>query len=104
MNKYKAQSRKAQKVRKLNAMCINKRRFETEAEAYQKGQRVYKCPHCGGWHRSGKFAELVSVCKRKSRALSKTSQAAVPIPSASPARVSYLPVTSAHQVADRHNA
>ena len=66
MNKYKDQSRKAQKARKLEAMCTSKRRYETEQEAYQKGQRSYLCPYCRGWHRSGAFAELLNVCKRKS--------------------------------------
>jgi len=65
VNKYKAQSRKAQKARKINAMCLNKRRFDCEADAYQKGQRAYECPHCKGWHRSGQLAELVSICKNK---------------------------------------
>lgn len=65
MNKYKAHSRRAQKARKLAAMCGNKHRYATEEEAFQKGQSTYQCPHCKGWHRSGKLAELVSICKRK---------------------------------------
>ena len=67
MNKYKAQARRAQKQRRLEKMCGAKRRYETEAAAFQKGQRSYQCPHCHGWHRSGQLAELVSACRRAKR-------------------------------------
>jgi hypothetical protein len=40
--------------------CQRKRRYNTEAEAYQKGQSTYHCKHCNGWHRSGALATLIS--------------------------------------------
>jgi hypothetical protein len=39
--------------------CIRKKRFATEAEAFQKGQRSYQCRHCGGWHRSGALTKII---------------------------------------------
>lgn len=64
MNKYAAQSRAAQRERKRDRMCTFKMRFATEAEARQKGQRHYHCPHCGGWHRSGSLATLAAKVAR----------------------------------------
>ncbi len=60
MNKYKWFSREAQKLRKKNKMCEDKVAFETEEEAFQKGQKTYKCNYCGKWHRSSKFAMFVN--------------------------------------------
>lgn len=64
-NKYRAQANESRRRRKVNRMCGQKRRYDSEEAAYQKGQRSYACPHCGGWHRSGKFAELVATVKKR---------------------------------------
>lgn len=64
-NKYHKLAKLARQQRQKQRMCSDKVRFETEAEAFQKGQRSYQCPHCHGWHRSGKLAELVAICRRK---------------------------------------
>ena len=59
MNKYKQQSKESQKKRKLEKMCLNKKAFESQEDAFQKNQRVYKCPNCKKWHRSGAMQELI---------------------------------------------
>lgn len=59
MNRYKELSKQAQKLRSKLKMCVSKKSYETKQLAYQKGQRVYQCPHCGKWHRSGQFARFV---------------------------------------------
>jgi hypothetical protein len=41
-------------------MCERKRKYATREEAFQKGQEVYQCKHCGYWHRSGSLASLVA--------------------------------------------
>jgi hypothetical protein len=64
MNKYAEQARAAQRARKMRRMCGDKRRFATAAVAQQKGQRIYQCPHCHGWHRSGQLATLVAEVRR----------------------------------------
>jgi hypothetical protein len=64
MNKYLAQARQAQRARKQRRMCGDKRRFSSAAAAAQKGQRVYECPHCQGWHRSGQEATLLAEVSR----------------------------------------
>lgn len=46
-------------------MCGEKRRYETEEAAFQKGQRSYHCPHCKGWHRSGQLAKLIAQVRRR---------------------------------------
>jgi hypothetical protein len=33
--------------------CAMKRAYATEADAVEAGSRVYICPWCGNWHRSG---------------------------------------------------
>jgi len=65
MNKYKKQSGLARMFRKIAKMCLNKKAFETEEEAFQSGQRIYKCKHCGKWHRSGQLATFIAEIKRK---------------------------------------
>lgn len=52
-NKYAAQAAAAREARRREAMCGSKRAFASEAAAWQRGQRVYRCPYCGHWHRSG---------------------------------------------------
>jgi len=39
-------------AKQLNTGCLNKHRYETEEEAYQKGQDTYPCVYCGGYHRT----------------------------------------------------
>ncbi len=65
MNKYRAESRKAQKARRQERMCERKAAYETREEAYQKGQESYHCPYCGKWHRSGSVAKLAAMLRRK---------------------------------------
>lgn len=53
-NKYKAESRQAQRRRAVVSQCWRKRPYLTEALAECKGVNVYKCPHCGKFHRASK--------------------------------------------------
>lgn len=64
MNKYHHLAAAARQERKRRRMCEDKARFASEEAAVQKGLRSYHCPHCDGWHRSGKLAELVKTCQR----------------------------------------
>lgn len=63
MNKYKEfsqskiLSKEIQKFRK----CIRKKRYNTEEEAFIKGQIIYKCKYCNGYHRS---SSTISLAKR----------------------------------------
>ncbi len=59
MNKYKHLSDEARKLRSKIKMCLSKRSYETKEEAYQKGQEIYKCKHCGKWHRSGQLSRFM---------------------------------------------
>lgn len=59
-NKYEAQSRAAQKRRQEEKMCTRKHQYSTRDDAEQPGQRVYLCPFCEMWHRSGSLATLVA--------------------------------------------
>lgn len=79
MNKYKAAARQSQKHRRLVKMCLGKTRYETEAEAIQKGQRHYACPHCKGWHRSGQLAELIAACRKRSPRLPLSKSPPLPV-------------------------
>lgn len=63
-NKYKHLNRKQREIEKRNKMCLNKRQFETKADAYQKGQESYKCKYCGKYHRSGKTSKFISQIKK----------------------------------------
>lgn len=64
-NKYKRQARAARRDWQRWRMCDRKRRYDTEAEAQQKGQRTYRCPICKKWHRSGQEAELLATVKNR---------------------------------------
>jgi hypothetical protein len=66
-NKYKAESRRAQKAARRLKACESKAAYATAEEAYQKGQRVYQCRYCGKFHRSGAFAKLVATVSRNKR-------------------------------------
>ena len=65
MNKYAEQARAAQRERQRHRMCLVKRRYDSEEAALFPGQRVYQCPCCGGWHRSGAEARLIAELKRR---------------------------------------
>ena len=66
-NKYAAQAQEARELRTQEKACSRKKRYPTEKAAFQKGQRIYECPHCGGWHRSGAFAKFVSKLRWRSK-------------------------------------
>ena len=53
-NKYKKESKLAQLSVKKLISCERKVKFKTEEEAYHKGQLVYKCRYCDGYHRTSK--------------------------------------------------
>lgn len=38
---------------------------QTEAEAFQKGQRSYRCRHCNLWHRTSGITKLLNLIRRK---------------------------------------
>jgi hypothetical protein len=59
MNKYKAFSKQSE--RREYQMCVRKKPFNTRSEAEtQKGAQVYKCFHCGKWHRSLQLTKLIN--------------------------------------------
>lgn len=58
VNKYKGKSREAQEKRKRYWSCDRKRGYLTEDDAYQHGQKAYRCRFCGLWHRSGASAKF----------------------------------------------
>jgi hypothetical protein len=64
MNKYADQAQAARQWRKLQRMCTSKRAYPTAEAASHKSQRVYQCPVCGKFHRSGKFGRFVRELKR----------------------------------------
>lgn len=67
-NKYEKESEEAQKrVREERLQyksCLSKVSFKTEAEAYQKGQKTYKCNYCERWHRASGIESLIGRLKR----------------------------------------
>lgn len=65
MDKYKSLRRKAKKERIKKRMCTDKVAYGSTEEAFQKGQRVYECPHCKMFHRSGKIAQLIAEVKKR---------------------------------------
>lgn len=65
-NKYAKEAKKAKKANRRLMMCESKAVFETEEEAYQKGQKSYQCPYCHKWHRSGSFTKLVRTLEKRS--------------------------------------
>lgn len=67
MNKYKNLSRKARKERRKQRMCLDKVAYGSRQLAEIKGQDVYKCPHCGLYHRTTKVAKVIDqIHKSKS--------------------------------------
>lgn len=45
--------------------CVRKRAFATQAAAAaQKGMDVYRCQHCGQWHRTSGVNKLVAQLRR----------------------------------------
>lgn len=65
MNRYKKLQKKAQKLRAKKKMCTDKVTYDSEEEAFQKGQIVYKCKYCNKYHRSGQFASFIAKLIRK---------------------------------------
>lgn len=65
-NKYAKEARIARKANLRLKMCESKVAFKSEEHAFHKNQRIYKCPHCGMWHRSGAFITLVNTLKKRS--------------------------------------
>lgn len=66
-NKYEKQAKLARQANKILLMCESKVQFETEEAAFQKGQKSYKCAHCGKWHRSGAFTRLVRTLENRQK-------------------------------------
>ncbi len=63
-NKYRAQSKAAQRARRKIRMCERKVGFLNAAAARQPGQDIYKCRHCELWHRTGQLASLLALTRR----------------------------------------
>lgn len=70
-NRYAKESRKCQGQRRLNRACLSKKAFATADEARQPGQDIYRCRHCGQWHRTGAAAALAAVLGRRRPLLSQ---------------------------------
>jgi hypothetical protein len=64
MNKYDELAKRRRLSRKMQRACKSKRRYETAEAAYQKGQQVYQCRYCYGFHRSGKFGRWLKELER----------------------------------------
>lgn len=47
----------ASEGRRRMRQCVRKVKFETREAAWQKGMNVYKCPHCGMFHRASVTAK-----------------------------------------------
>lgn len=64
-NKYKAESKAAQKQRVLEQSCSTKKRYSDPfAPVLRRGQKVYACQHCKGFHVSGLLMRLTGQGKR----------------------------------------
>lgn len=66
-NKYAKESAEAQALRRKERTCDNKRAFDTYQEAFQKNQKIYQCPYCNKWHRSGSFMKLVRTLQHRGK-------------------------------------
>lgn len=64
-DKYKHLKREIHKLRSKAKMCIDKKAFDNEEDAFQKGQTFYKCKHCGKFHRSGKLQKFINIVTKK---------------------------------------
>lgn len=58
-DKYKHLKRKIRKDRRKEKGCTSKKSYDTKEEAFQKGQKTYKCKYCGKFHRSGKMSKFL---------------------------------------------
>jgi hypothetical protein len=65
-NKYKNLQKQAQEERRRKKMCQEKVQFKNKEEAQASGQRIYKCPYCKKWHRSGQQAFFIAQMKKGS--------------------------------------
>jgi hypothetical protein len=73
-NKYKELSKAAHEERRKHKMCLDKHAYNTPEEAFDKHQKIYKCPYCGKWHRSGQLDRLVHVLRGKRRKIKKANR------------------------------
>ena len=64
-NKYAHIAKALAAERRKARMCTNKARFADQAAAFQKGQNIYECPYCKGWHRSGSAVRMAVRLRRK---------------------------------------
>lgn len=65
MNKFWKQSSPARVSFRVWRACARKKGFPTAEAAHQRGQEVYRCRHCGQWHRSGALGKLVAAVRSK---------------------------------------
>jgi len=73
-NKYKELSKAAHEERRRLKMCLDKKAFNTPEEAFDKHQKIYRCPYCSKWHRTGQLDRLVSLLKGKKRKIRKANK------------------------------
>jgi hypothetical protein len=65
MNKYSEFSEQAQEKRRRQRSCTYKVAYDNESDAYQKGQRYYKCDYCGKFHRTGQLGTIISEIRKR---------------------------------------
>lgn len=66
-NRYAHLQKEAQLKRRAEKICYQKKMYANAEEAFQKGQRIYQCPFCRNWHRSGQQAALIYQVSSKSK-------------------------------------
>ena len=64
-NKYRDHAIESRRQRWIERSCLNKRRYDSEGDAFQANTKVYACGNCGGWHRSGSIAELAANLRKR---------------------------------------
>jgi hypothetical protein len=74
-NKYKALSKAAHEERRRQKMCLDKHAYDTQEEALDPHQKIYKCPYCSKWHRTGQLDQYTKR-KREKNQKGKQVQAA----------------------------
>jgi hypothetical protein len=66
-NKYADKAKTARAARRRHNHCTRKVAYETEGDAYQKGQVTYQCRYCGKFHRSGSLADMTSYLRKRNQ-------------------------------------
>lgn len=66
-NKYLVEAKSARKKGIHYRRCLSKVKYDSYATAKQKGQECYRCPDCGGWHRTGSLLTQVKKYAKRSR-------------------------------------